>query len=184
MKQLTAIVFLCVFLFNLAGYRLLTQYWQSHENKQLEAKLDKQQYNEKDLISIKTPLTLPYYTNTSTFERVNGELKIDGVVYKYVKRRIFHDTLEVLCIPNGAKMQLDNVRDDFFKLTADIQTSHSEKKQSASNTIKIPSFNYCNKITTFSTNLYLLKELSYRPFYIPIYSFTGSLAIEQPPDAA
>ena len=97
MKFPATILFLTIVLVNLVGYRWLTGYLQNRANNELEVRLDSRQYDDDDLISIKTPLNLPYYSSTA-FERVSGELFVKGVIYKYVKRRVYNDTLEVLCI--------------------------------------------------------------------------------------
>ena len=68
------------------------------ENKadlQLEARLDDHNYKESDLISFKVSANLPYYINSETYDRVNGEININGVDYKYVKRRIYNDSVEL-----------------------------------------------------------------------------------------
>lgn len=80
---------------------------QYSSNWRLELKLDRLQYKESELTSIKIPVThLSYYQNSASFERVNGEMEINGVPYKYVKRRIYNDSLEVLCIPDQMLVKL------------------------------------------------------------------------------
>ena len=75
-------------LLNLAGYKVLFHFLQQRADSQLQASLDKQQYNEQDLVTIKVPLSLPYQTNWKEFERVDGEIKLDGKIYKYVKNNL------------------------------------------------------------------------------------------------
>ena len=60
MKRLSAILFLAILLFNFYGYRLMLQYMHGRQASLLEAQLDRQQYNESDLLSLKIPLDLPY----------------------------------------------------------------------------------------------------------------------------
>ncbi len=70
LKQLTAILFISVLAFNLFGYRMFIGYLQKANETTLAVQLDMGQYNETELISIKTPLNLPYYTNSENYERV------------------------------------------------------------------------------------------------------------------
>ena len=128
MKKLAAILLLFLFLFNLVGYRLWFNYAQQQLDKQLEASLDKHQYDAADLISIKVPLSMPYQVTQSNFERVDGEIKIEGKIYKYVERRIVNGEMELLCLPDQNKMQLQDAKNDFFKTTNDIAANNSEKK--------------------------------------------------------
>lgn len=121
MKKSAAILLLGILLFNGWGYRLLTSYMESRANRQLEAKLDDDQYDESQLISIRIPAThLSYYNNSFQYEKVHGEIDIRGLRYEYCKRRILNDSIEFLCIPNQAAMKMQTARDDFFQLTNDL----------------------------------------------------------------
>jgi hypothetical protein len=128
MKQLAAILLLGIFTFNLFGYRLVASFLEKNENQKLELALDVNQYSDEQLISIKQPTNLPYYQNSKSFQRVDGEIEIAGVFYKYVKCRIYNDSLELLCIPNNAKMKIQAVKDDFSKMASDFQQSNTKKK--------------------------------------------------------
>ena len=121
-------------LFNLAGYKVLFHFLQQRADSQLQASLDKQQYNEQDLVTIKVPLSLPYQTNWKEFERVDGEIKLDGKIYKYVKRKVYKGELILLCLRDNNKMHLQTAKDDFFKLANDM-VSNTSKKQSSGNSL-------------------------------------------------
>lgn len=130
MRRLTAISLILIFLFNLVGYRALLQYWEVQENTKLEVKLDQQQYNDEDLVEVKIPIHLPYHSNWNDFERYDGEIDIDGVHYKYVKRKIFNDSLVLLCIPDEIKTKISTARDEFFSLVNDLQKDAGNAKSS------------------------------------------------------
>jgi hypothetical protein len=115
-------------LFNWIGYWLLTSFMEDKANSHLETALDNNDYDLAQLISVKIPVTyLPYYNNSQTFERVNGQVEIGGLEYKYVKRRIFNDSLELLCIPNPAMMKLKKVKNEFFQFVNDLQHNGQDK---------------------------------------------------------
>ena len=110
-----------ILLFNWLGYRLLDSIAESDAAHRLEARLDRQQYDDNQLISIKVPLThLTYYNTSTTFERANGEIDLHGVPYHYVKRRIYNDSLEMLCIPNATELKLRKSCNDYFGLVNDL----------------------------------------------------------------
>jgi len=136
MKKLAAIFFLSLFLFNVIGYRLVFYFVQKQADETVVAKLDNSDYNDKDLITIKVPLQLPYQTNWKEFERVDGEVNFDGKIYKYVKRKIEDGQLVLMCLPDEHKQSLQTARDDFFKLANDLTASSSSKKQSNAFSIK------------------------------------------------
>ena len=128
LKRVAAILLMGVLCFNWFGYRLLTAYMQTRSDKQLEARLDDNRYDESQLISIKIPSHLVYSNPSMQFERVDGQVEVGGILYKYVKRRIYNDSLELLCIPNHAAMGLRTAKNEFFQLVNDIQHNGQDNK--------------------------------------------------------
>jgi len=56
---------------------------------------------------------MPYQTSWTAFERVDGEITIKGVIYKYVKRKIEDGQLVLLCLPYYKKMSLIKASAEF-----------------------------------------------------------------------
>ncbi len=142
MKKLAAILLIGVFFFNWFGYRLLTDYLQHRADQRLEAKLDRHDYDEAQLIEMRVPLNMPYQVSSSDFERIDGEIEIDGVHYKYVKRKVDKGELVLLCLPNKTKMRLQSARDEFFKLVNDLQNPVPNKNSSPAPSFKSPVTEY------------------------------------------
>jgi hypothetical protein len=94
-KKLAAISLLLLLLFNFVGYRVLFYALQHQADKQLETQLDKEAYNDEDLVTITVPLSLPYLTNWKDFERTDGEIKLDGKIYHYVKQKGLRRTINI-----------------------------------------------------------------------------------------
>lgn len=132
MKRIAAILLLGIFTFNLFGYRLVASFLESRENERIEIALDGNNYSDDELISIKQATNLPYYRNSETFQRIDGEIEIAGVFYKYVKCRIYNDSLELMCIPNTGKMKIRAAKDDFSGLASEYQQTPDSKKKSQS----------------------------------------------------
>jgi len=101
---------------------------QQQADHQLQVVLDKETYNETDLITIKVPLNLPYITGSKEFERIDGEVNVNGTVYKYVKRKIDHGELVLLCLPDDKRTKLETAKDDFLRLSSDLQQNNANKK--------------------------------------------------------
>jgi hypothetical protein len=97
-------------------------------NDQLEVRLDNNAYDESHLIELKIPIHLPYLTTWSSYQRYNGEIEINGILYKYVKRKVANDTLFLMCIANTKKMHLETAKDDFFKISNDLMQNNNSKK--------------------------------------------------------
>lgn len=109
---------------------------QQKANVQLEATLDNHFYNDSQLTELKVPLHLPYQADRSSYERCTGEIEIQGVLYKYVKRKICNDTLYVMCIQNTTKMNLETAKNDFFKSVNDLNQDSKQKKSDSSKSYK------------------------------------------------
>lgn len=120
---------LVVALFNLGGYGLFMAHVEEQAMQRFEQQLDDDNYNSQHLITFKLPVqNLPYYTNSQEYQRQEGEIEINGVTYNYVKRRIYNDSLEVVCIPNTEVTRLRTARNDFFKRCADLENALKSKK--------------------------------------------------------
>lgn len=179
-------MFLAILLFNWFGYRLLSSYLEDRANTQLEAILDNNDYEESQLTSIKIPVSyLPYYNNSKSFERVNGRVEIQGIEYKYVKRRIYNDSLELLCIPNHAVMKLKAAKDEFFLFLNDLQRSGADKSpNSHHSSSKTFSVDHYTIISPFRLNDFYV-TISPAPFHYFIRnSSRHRLTVEQPPEIA
>ncbi len=137
LKKIASFILICILLFNWFGYRFVVVYMQQRADTQLESRLDYNQYDEAQLVEIKIPINLPYPGYHSEFERFYGEIELNGVLYKYVKRKLVNDTLFLMCIPNLQKMNLQTAGTDFFKMANDlVQTNHSKKSEQS----KTPNF--------------------------------------------
>lgn len=184
-KRFAAILLMGVLFFNWYGYQLLSSFMQDRANRGLEARLDRDNYDESNLISLKIPLTtLSYYNSSTQFERVDGQVAIGGVQYKYVKRRIFKDSLELLCIPNQAAMGLQTARNEFFQLVNDLQhNGQSKKSDSHPGAAK----NSCSTDYYKTDDILVLSqlfacELPMSSRQVPVISSSYVLTAEQPPD--
>jgi hypothetical protein len=185
MRKLAAILLMLIFVFNLFGYKLFVSFMVSNANQSLEAAIDKNNYSEDQLISIKKPINLPYYNNTKDFTRTYGEVEMNGVLYQYVKSRIYNDSLEMLCIPNTSKQQLLDAKDDFAQATFDLQKDAAKK---ATGSGKMASF--IKLFSEYEKNAGWQLQASYTYTSLQNTSYynanSGSLhkaTIEQPPDA-
>ena len=184
MRRLTTIGIMIVFFFNLFGYRLLMNYWEARENEKLEARLDKHDYNDKDLIEVKIPIRLPYFYNWKEFERCDGEVELNGIQYKYVKRKVYNDSLILMCIPNAAQMKIHSARDQMFSLINDLQ-NNTNKKSDSSN----PFTSFKNVLSDYDDNCQdwsfasISSSFSYNAYITPHVMKAHTSSPEQPPEA-
>lgn len=99
----------------------------------MEASLDKSEYNENDLITLSIPLNMPYQLESTTLQRVDGEISFGGKIYKYVKRKISDGILILQCLPDIHKMTLKNEKTEYGNYANDIGASSTNKESSHSN---------------------------------------------------
>jgi hypothetical protein len=105
---------------------------QGRADVQLVEKLDNNEYDEASLIEIKVPIDLPYQTDWNDFERFDGEVVVEGIHYKYVKRKVENGFLVLKCIPDINKQQMLSARDYFFQLANDLQHDKGTAGKSSS----------------------------------------------------
>jgi len=186
LRKLAAILLLGMLFYNWYGYRWLLLWQQEAANLQLEARLDKKDYDESSLIEFKIPIDLPYQNDWTDFEPCDGEITIDGVHYKYVKRKVQDGMLILKCIPNEAKQQIISNRDEFFKLVNGLpQSASTSEKQNTPNS-KFEK----NTMSDFDVEQYFdmrvinaISLASYSAFYPLLYHYTLSSIPEHPPEA-
>jgi hypothetical protein len=118
----------------MVGYRAWFYYVERKADITMESRLDLNQYDESDLLSLTIPLNNPYQIEQTRFERINGEINFQGKTYKLVKRKVTDGNLVLLCIPDSHKMVLKKAKTEFGNETSGL-TSNS-KNSSGSGTQK------------------------------------------------
>jgi hypothetical protein len=180
-KKTATIIILGILLFNWCGYQVLTAYLENKANNQLQIKLDDNKYDPSELISIKVPVQeMSYYNSSTQFERVDGLIDIGGQQYNYVKRRLYNDSIEILCIPNRMAMHLKSAKNDFFKLVNDIQRPGQDKKADT-HSYKSFSGEYCSVHNLFNISNHSLSIRKDFFYYTAMLPFHSPLTVEHPP---
>ena len=119
---------LLILLFNIAGYRLLFNQLEKNATARLENKIDQGTYSPEQLIEIKIPLSMPYYSDKD-YEAVYGETEWNGEHYRYVKRKVSGNTLYLLCLPNHEKNNIIDAKNNFAKAVTDTEQNSIPGKQ-------------------------------------------------------
>ena len=184
MKKLAAILLLVVFLFHFIGYRgwfyLLEHQWQ----QEIQISLDRNEYNEAELITIRAPLMLPYITDTRAFQRTDGQVTVNGKVYRYVKSKVENGEYVLLCLPDHYQQHLEKGKQDFFNYSNDITSNNAAKKTPEN---KPP---FLKLVTESDQNYFDLSIhnglnglLNLHPAAAGMLAFAPHVSPEQPPDA-
>ncbi|PWT75626.1 MAG: hypothetical protein C5B59_08375 [Bacteroidetes bacterium] len=132
MKKAISILLILVLFFTWFGYRMIGAFLDHSANAKFQAALDENKYECDKLMSFKVPTTSDgYYNNSNEYEKAIGQFEFNGIVYSIVKKRIFQDSIEILCIPNLTTMNGRMLANDLFKLINDLQQDGREKKGSS-----------------------------------------------------
>ena len=128
MKKTVAILFLSIHLFGLTGKFLFVEYFIHQNDVSIVNQIDIGNYNVAQLIEIKIPLNLPYYSSSLKYERYYGDIDFDGKYYNYVMRKVLNDTVYLLCLPNQSKAELNKAKLECASNVADINNTSPLKK--------------------------------------------------------
>ena len=113
----------------MVGYRAWFYYAEQKADATMESRLDQNQYDESELISLTIPLNNPYQLEQPGFVRINGEINFQGRTYKFVKRKITDGTLVLLCVPDTRKMLLKKAKTEFGNAATGITTNNKNSSR-------------------------------------------------------
>jgi hypothetical protein len=128
LKKLAAIFILCILLFNIVGYRWMFTCLENAATAKLEQTIDAGNFSDDQLVEIKVPLNMPYYSDKD-YEPAYGETEWNGQHYRYVKRKVSGNTLYLLCIQNPDKNKILSEKNNFTKATGEAQQNNSPARQ-------------------------------------------------------
>lgn len=153
-RKIATILLLTFLLFNWVGYWLFISWFESRETAHWEARLDNEQYDTRQLILLKVSADMLPYSNASTsFERTDGDIQIGNIHYRYVRKRLYNDSVEFLCIADQETSRLRSVKHDLLRLVTDIPDSGHGKSSSTAKASQVllkafredfPGFTCCN----------------------------------------
>ena len=145
--------------FNLAGYRWLFSAIEKNATTNLDQKISAGKYSDEQLVEIRIPLNMPYYSDKD-YEEVYGETDFNGEHYQYVKRKVSANTLYLLCLPNKEKTSIVKEKNEFTKAVNDIP-GNKEGSQQKSSLIKLLTTEFRENETAFDINNYSISSLSF-----------------------
>ena len=184
MKKLAAILLLILFLFHLIGYRVIFYLLEEQWQQQVQLSLDKEDYNEAELITIKAPLTLPYVTDTKEFQRTDGEIMVDGKLYRYVKSKVENGVYVLLCLPDHYQQKLEKGKHAFISYNTDPGVNDFSKKSADSKTtaLKLPVTESAQNYLAFDYYGYSKLKERFHLMQSPMLATAPHHTPEQPPD--
>lgn len=128
-------------------------WFQSRTTARWESRLDHDQFSTSQLVVFKVPATaLPYSNSSPSFQRTDGDLQIGDIHYRYVRKRLYNDSIEFLCIPDGETGRLQKTRNDLLRLLTGQPADHGKPSPSGKTSLTLlkafwhrtPAFAICN----------------------------------------
>jgi hypothetical protein len=154
LKKVAAILLIALLFFNWYGYRIVITIMSLSADRQLEAQIDNNNYDESELIELRVPLNVPYQNDNATFQRYYGEIEVNGKYYTYVKRKVEDGYLVLKCISNNSKAKIKAVSNDFFKMANGLAQDQPGKKQNTANFAKNFWSEYDDRETNFDIDIH------------------------------
>ena len=179
LKNAAAILLLLVFLFNVAGYRLFFLYADQQADQSFTSMVDKGRYQCSSLVTVTLPLHMPYISDQG-FQRADGQIIIDGQIYKYVSRAVRNDSLILQCLPDASKTAIAEARVHYGISVSGNQIPGKKLPQT---TVKFaPANDYdIHRLPAFNTALFAAGS-SLFPSYTESIPGSPSPSLLQPPD--
>ncbi|HEU4575105.1 MAG TPA: hypothetical protein VFS36_08875 [Chitinophagaceae bacterium] len=183
MRKVASILFLLILVFNFWGYRLVLSYLENAATTRLVQRLDAGDYDKSQLVEVKIPLSLPYYTNWGDYESFSGSVNLNGENYQYVKRKVSGDTLYLQVIPHTEKNTIQTARIDYFKIVNDLQHDGTQKQGQQPTTIKLMLSEFLENNQQFAFGSFENTTSSFNLYHRDLISQFDPLTPAQPPEA-
>ena len=126
MKRIIALSLLWIHLFNIGGQLAIRQYFVYKSDKLFDEQINKNRYNVNDLTEIKIPANMPEVHDWRHFEILNGRVQFQYSSYNYVKIKITHNAIYLLCVPNYATTHLSDQNIIYARQIPDIPVSKKD----------------------------------------------------------
>ena len=167
--------------FNLVGYRWLFSAIENKATATLEEKISSGDYSDGQLVEIRIPLNMPYYSDKE-YEGVYGETDFNGEHYRYVKRKVSGNTLYLLCLPNKEKTSIAKVKNEFTKAVNDVP-ANKQGSQQKNNFIKLLTSEFKISESIIPENNFSSLSLHYISRNTALTNLFTPLTEAQPPEA-
>lgn len=168
-------------LFNLIGYRWIFTAIENKATAKLEQEISIGNYREDQLVEIKIPLNMPYYSDKE-YENAYGEAEWNGNHYRFVKRKVSGNTLYLLCLPNVEKNSIVKAKDEFTKAVNDVP-ANKQGSQQKNDLIKLLTTEFKVTETIVNENIFSSLSLQFINRNSAVADLFTPLTDTQPPEA-
>jgi hypothetical protein len=126
MKKPVAHMLIMLLLLNVMGYYGLFVGIKYQHTADFTKRLDDSNYSESETVTLKVPVTIPYYGDTK-YERVDGEIEYNGQFYRLVKQKLEKDTLYIVCLKDLQSKRIKQALADYVKNFSEHSSDNTSK---------------------------------------------------------
>lgn len=115
MKRAISILLLFLTGLNTIGYYGILLLTKRELARQIVEKIDENASEMNGNLILKIPVPLPYLIDSEEYERAEGEINYEGEVYRFIKRRLYRDTLYIVCVRDARGTAVENLISEYSK---------------------------------------------------------------------
>jgi hypothetical protein len=88
--------------------------------------LDGNQFDDAKMLTLKIAVAIPYMTDQSEFQRVDGKFEHRGEFYRLLKQKYAKDTLTVICVRDHENERISEALSNYVKTFTDNGSDSNE----------------------------------------------------------
>jgi len=112
-KKVASLALIAVLLMNTMGYYAVFMGLQYKNSVAMAERLDANQYDESQAITLEIPMNIPYLTDDVEFERIDGVFQYKGESYRLVKQKYAKDILTLIVIKDTENARIADAMSDY-----------------------------------------------------------------------
>jgi hypothetical protein len=90
--------------------------------------LDANQFDDSKVLTLRIAVAIPYMTDQSDFQRVNGKFEHRGEFYRLLKQKYAKDTLTVICVRDHENERISEALSNYVKTFTDNGSDSNESQ--------------------------------------------------------
>jgi len=177
MKRFYSLFFLVLILLNTVGYYEVLVIIDRHEHDRAVKKITENEETIAGNLLLKLPLSSPYGQQDTEYQRVYGEVTVAGQVYHFVKQKVYHDTLYVVCVTDAHTTKVKDVIADYSKSFADQPQGSNTPGKTVTSLAKY----YTMGVPITSVKMISWSIVSHETHLEDLYSFSAITSVFHPP---
>lgn len=138
MRRLYSLFFLLLMLLSTFGYLHVLIVIEQQVSSRAVKRIAENENQISGNVVLRVPVSLPYPSYDNEFKTASGEIVVDGVLYRFVKQKMYRDTLYLVCSRDKATTEARNAISDYSRSFAG---THEQKANAPGKTTSIfPAF--------------------------------------------